>query len=260
MSDACKGIIADFLGGHQQEICAHPHYRLQILTARGRGLLHPPHRNIALGAGFGLTALGNATSRSRLADHLARVVIGDRRDAAAWLKKTFDTFDTCFAPLSPDNIGSALLASGTLPFTMEPVHDIAHAPAGAYWDGGLIDYHLALPYSRVADNKQGELVLYPHFGSRIVPGWLDNPFPWRCANAGKNRGWLDNVVLLSPARRFLQSLSRSKLPDRKDFLHYGMDHDFRILNWKLAIGEGGRLRDALAEFVAHPDPGRVHPL
>ena len=40
-------------------------------------------------------------------------------------------------------------------------------------DGGIIDYHLHLPYHRA----QG-LVLYPHFIDRIVPGWLDKALPW----------------------------------------------------------------------------------
>jgi hypothetical protein len=33
---------------------------------------------------------------------------------------------------------------------MKPVRDIAGAPPGHYWDGGIIDYNLALPYARVA--------------------------------------------------------------------------------------------------------------
>ncbi|WP_206047067.1 patatin-like phospholipase family protein, partial [Noviherbaspirillum denitrificans] len=237
-----------------------PHYRLQILVSLGRRLLAAPVCKFSVTAGFGLAALGNLVSRTRLGNHLSRVVIGDERDPAFWLKEKFDAFDTRFMPLSPDNLSSALLASGTLPFVMEPVREIPGAPAGAFWDGGLIDYHLALPYSRVADNPEGGLVLYPHFGKQIVPGWLDKSLPWRRAGSGRNNNWLDNVVLLSPTRAFLQTLTRSKLPDRNDFLYYGQKHDQRILNWKLAIGEGARLRDELAEFIEHPDPARVLPL
>lgn len=259
VSSVCKELISRFIGGYEQEIIGHPHHRLHILTARGRGLLGAPRTKLTLSAGFGLAILGNLASRSQLASHLARVVVSDERDPAFWLKAKFDAFDTRFAPLSPHNIAGALLASGTLPFVMEPVPGIPQAPAGIYWDGGLIDYHLALPYSRVAGNPEGGLVLYPHFTTHIVPGWLDKPLLWRRASVGINREWLDNVVLVSPSRAFLQSLSRSKLPDRKDFRHYVND-DFRILNWKLAISEGGRLRDALAEFVENPAPARIQPL
>ena len=260
VSDACAAILAAFIEGNESEICSHLHYRLHILAARGRGLLKAPQRNISLTTGFGLAVLGNFASRSQLASHLSRVIIGDQRDPAFWLKAKFDAFDTRFAPLSSANLASALLASGTLPFTMQPVRDIPDAPTGTYWDGGLIDYHLALPYSRIAGSPEGGLVLYPHFTDQIVPGWLDKSLPWRRANFGRNRDWLDNVVMIAPSRAFLQTLSRSKLPDRQDFLHYGSNNGFRILNWKLAIGEGARLRDALAGFVENPDPGKVLPL
>ncbi|RZI43512.1 patatin-like phospholipase family protein [Herbaspirillum sp. HC18] len=260
VSDTCKALLADLVGNHEAFITDHPHHRLQILVSRGRKLLKAPRHNLSVTAGFGLAVLGNIVSRSHLAHHLSRVVIGDQRDPAFWLKAKFDAFDTQFMPLSRDNLANALLASGTLPLTMEPVRAIEGAPLGAYWDGGLIDYHLALPYSRVAGNPEGGLVLYPHFGDQIVPGWLDKSLPWRRANYGRNSSWLDNVVLLSPSRAFLQTLSRGKLPDRSDFLYYGVNHDSRILNWKLAIGEGERLRDELAEFVAKPDPARVQPI
>lgn len=260
VTESCERFLAEFIGGREREITSHPHYRLHILASRGRRFLKAPRLNISVTAGFGLAVAGNLVARSQLANHLARVVIGDERDPAFWLKAKFDAFDTQFAPLTPDNLGSALLASGTLPFIMEPVRGIPKAPEGTYWDGGLIDYHLALPYSRVAGNPEGGLVLYPHFGEQIVPGWLDKSLPWRRANFGRNSEWLDNVVVVAPTQAFLQTLSRSKLPDRKDFLYYGQNHAFRILNWKLAIGEGERLRDELAEFVARPDPARVQAL
>lgn len=260
VTQSCERFLEGLISGHENEITSHPHYRLQVLVSRGRRLLKAPQRNISVTAGFGLAVLSNLFSRSQLANHLARTVIGDDRDPAFWLKAKFDAFDTQFAPLKPDNLADALLASGTLPFTMEPVRRIAHLQAGAYWDGGLIDYHLALPYSRVAGNPDGGLVFYPHFSDQIVPGWLDKSLPWRRANFGRNSNWLDNVVLVSPSRAFLQTLSRSKLPDRNDFLHYGENNAFRILNWKLAISEGERLRDALASFVDNPDPAQVHPI
>lgn len=66
----------------------------------------------------------------------------------------------------------ALLASGSIPLVLDAVTDIAGAPPGRYWDGGLVDYHLHLPYQREPD-----LVLYPHFADHIVPGWLDKAMP-----------------------------------------------------------------------------------
>lgn len=260
VTEVCRQVLTDFIGGHEAEATSHPHYRLQILTSRGSSLLRAPSFKASTMAGFAVAALDNLVSRGRLAAHLERVVLSDARDTAFWLKARFDRFNTHFAPLLPDNLAAALLASGTLPFIMEPVRDLPHAPKGTYWDGGLIDYHLALPYSRVMGSPEGGLVLYPHFGRHIVPGWFDKQMPWRRAATGHNRHWLDNVIVVAPSSAFLQSLSRSKLPDRSDFLYYGTNHDFRILNWKLAIGEGARLRDALAAFAEKPDLSIVQPL
>lgn len=260
VSEVCTVLLNDFIGGHEAEIPAHPYHRLQIVTVRGRKLLTAPQRGLTTLAGFAAATIANAASRNRLAGHLERIVIGDTRDEASWLKTRFDAFDTHFAPLGSDNVGRALLASGTLPFIMAPVVNIPHAPDGTYWDGGLIDYHLALPYARAAVSSPGELVLYPHFTDHIVPGWFDKPLPWRRAGRGRHREWLDNVILVSPSRSFLATLPRNKLPDRKDFAHYGLDHDRRIRDWKMAMGESGRLRDELANFVENPDMGRVQPI
>ncbi|WP_233575500.1 patatin-like phospholipase family protein [Noviherbaspirillum saxi] len=260
VSDTCRNVLDGVISGHEHEVTTHLHYRLNILISRGLGLLKAPTRNAAVGTGFGLAVLGNLVSRSQLASHLARVVVGDQREPSSWLRKKFDAFDTQFATLTADNLGTALLASGTLPFTMEPVRKISKAPAGTYWDGGLIDYHLALPYSRIAASPTSGLVLYPHFGDSIVPGWLDKSLPWRRAHIGPQREWLDNVILLSPSRAFLDVLPRRKLPDRKDFHYYGLDNAARIHAWKRAITEGERLRDALAAFVEKPNLDLIRPI
>lgn len=255
-----QDLLQDFIGGHEREIVQQPLHRLHLLAARGRGLLNAPQSVTKAKAGFIAATFSNLASRSRLAKHMDRVVIGDIRDPLYWLKARFDGFDTHFCSLTESNLSAALLASGTLPLIMEPVPYIAHAPAGTYWDGGIIDYHLALPYSRIAGNPEGGLVLYPHFTDHIVPGWLDKPLPWRRAGLGKNRDWLDNVVMISPSKSFLQSLPRGKLPDRQDFFYYGTNHAQRIQSWKRAMAESARLRDAFAAFVAQPDLSQVLPL
>jgi hypothetical protein len=257
IDEVCQELLSDFVGGYEHEVVNHPHHRLHLLTVRGlRGLSDPAHRRAEM-AGFATASLLNLASRDRLAHMLERVVVSDNRGAPAWLEGAFDKFTTHFSTLSAGNLGTALLASGTLPLIMKPVRDIADAPAGTYWDGGIIDYNLALPYSRLGD---GELVLYPHFNEHIVPGWLDKAMPWRRAARGANRGWLDNVIIAAPTSDFLRTLPRNKLPDRKDFAHYGLDHDARIRNWKQAIGEGQRLRDEFAAFADNPDLSRIQPL
>ena len=246
-------ILEQFVGGNETALLLHPHHRLQVLTTRGAGLLSAPRRNAHAMAGFATALAANLLSRRWLSHHMQRLVLVDPREPANWLRQPFDAFDTGFAPLRGHNLRAALLASGTLPLVMEPVRQIPDAPPGTYWDGGLIDYHLALPWSRIDDG----LVLYPHFSEHIVPGWFDKPLRWRRAASGRQKHWLDNLVLLSPSAEFLRALPLGKLPDRNDFHHYGTDHERRIRDWKQAIAQGQRLRDELEEFVRRPDMSQV---
>jgi hypothetical protein len=248
VSAVCRDLVAGLVEGHEAEILGHPQHRLEVLADRGRGPLARPGSRRREAAGFLAAATANVSGRHRLAHLLERVVLHDPRDDAGWLREPFDAFRTAFAPLTPGNLQSALLASGSIPLVLETVAEIAGAPAGRYWDGGIVDYHLHLPYPR-ADG----LAFYPHFADHIVPGWLDKP--WRRRRA---RGaWLDNVVLVAPAPAFVAALPNGKLPDRGDFKRYGLDHDTRIRDWTRAIGEGGRLAEAFARWLEHPDPAVV---
>jgi hypothetical protein len=258
IDEVVQGLLAEFVRGHEDDIVNHPQHRLHLITVRGKRALEAPGHRYAEMRGFAAAALHNFASRERLARLMERVVIGDRRDTAPWLRERFDNFATHFAPLTRANLAAGLLASGTLPMLMKPVRDIADAPPGHYWDGGIIDYNLALPYARIAE--PGSIVLYPHFSEHIVPGWLDKAMPWRRAARGPNRGWLDKVLIVAPSREFLGRLPRGKLIDRSDFKHYGLNHDARILAWKQAMEEGARLRDEFAAFVAQPDLARIRSL
>lgn len=254
-----QGLLQNFIRGHEHEILQHPQHHLHLLAVRGRGRLQAPPTQFASKLGFAQAALSNLGGRKYLAHHLERVIIG--RAALPWLSAPFDAFQTEFASLNSDNLLSALLASGTLPLIMQPVQQIAGTPQGHYWDGGIIDYHLAFPYARLNGNAApASLVLYPHFSEQIIPGWLDKSLPWRRAARGPNKAWLDNVILLAPSPDFVRKLPRAKLPDRQDFFHYGLDHDARIRHWQQAMMESARLRDAFAAFVAQPDLALVRPL
>ena len=251
VTQVCRAMLAEMLGAEGEAILAHPHHRLVVLAVRGRGRLERAASRRAQAVGFALASAANAAGRSRLAGFLERVVLHDARDDAAWLRTRFDAFATHFAALSPANLPAALLASGTIPLVLAAVAEIHGAPSGMFWDGGLVDYHLHLPYSRLPG-----VVLYPHFGEHIVPGWLDKALRWRRARGD----WLENVILVAPSTSFVAGLPNAKLPDRKDFKRYGLDHEARIRDWRRAMAEGGRLADAFAELVARPERFEVRPL
>jgi hypothetical protein len=121
---------------------------------------------------------------------------------------------------------------------MAAIRDIPDAPQGSYRDGGLIDYHIDLPFE-----SQG-IVLYPHFTDSITPGWFDKLFK-RHANP-ENQA---RTLLLSPSQDYLQSLPLGRLPDRKDFTLKGLDQKQRIQMWNQCISESQRLGDEFLEMV-----------
>ncbi|SDD92517.1 hypothetical protein SAMN05192589_110131 [Paracidovorax valerianellae] len=177
--------------------------------------------------------------------------------------------------LTEANFLPSLQASCSIPFVLQAVHDIPGAPPGAYWDGGLTDYHLHLRYRTLdaieniaihpsgycaggqkRSNAPGGLVLYPHFQQNVVPGWLDKGLRWRHGATPA----LDRMVVLSPHPDWVRTLPNAKLPDRNDFRHYGTDLAGRVRAWSAATAASRQLADEFAEWLHRPDPAAVLPL
>ncbi len=219
---------------------------LRVLTSRAAGVLLRDDSRTA----FGRAALANARGRSHLARHLKRVVFSHGpRVAATDVLFSADEFGLTHVPLTAQNALEALLASGSIPIASQPVRDIPGAPGGAYWDGGLIDYHLFYPYERL-----DRLTLYPHFSASLTPGWLDKFLPWRKQGTrGRGSDWLGSMILIAPSPELVARLPNGKLPDRKDFYHYGVDHAARIAAWKRAVAECARFADEAAAWLERPD-------
>jgi len=229
-------------GGREQAVLAHRRYRLHVFTTRGRHLMRREGR-IRTTAGYAAAFASNAIHRWALGAWLQRVVFSDPRAPLP-----LDTSDlaTAQVPLSPANLQPSVLASCSIPFWLDAVHDIPGAPPGAYWDGGITDYHLHLDYAG-ADCGAG-LVLYPHFQPQIVPGWLDKPWKRRHRASPK----LDNVVVLAPDPAWVATLPRGKLPDRQDIIHFGDDAAGRQRAWRQAVADSARLADEFEALVQRP--------
>jgi predicted acylesterase/phospholipase RssA len=251
VSAGCRRIARAVLGGAPLE--TRPGVALTIVTARARGPLAGMESKLA----FARAGLSNALSRRRLAAHLERVVFTS--GASRLFAKPFDAFGLQQVPLRPENQEDALVASGTIPLICTPVQDVRGAPAGLYWDGALVDYHLLLPYGRLTrDGLRRRIVLYPHFNDYVTPGWLDKHLPWR--KSPRHHPWLDDVLLVAPSAAFLATLPNGKLPDRQDFYRYGQDHVARVRDWERAIGECGRFAEAVLRWMERPDPGVLRPI
>lgn len=219
---------------------------LSIITARARGPLAAGTRTA-----FARAALANTIARRRLGMHLQRVVF--QAGLPSQLETPGDTFDYETVPLTAVNREDSLLASGSIPLICDPVLNIAEAPPGAYWDGGLIDYHLLLPYRTL-----GRIVLYPHFVPWITPGWLDKSLRWRARP--RSHAWLSNMILIAPSQAMLERLPSGRLPDRQDFYRFGLDHTARIAAWERAIAECERFADAAMAWLDRPDLSVTRPL
>lgn len=233
--------LEERLGAHAAGVLAHPTRRLHVFTSRGRGLLHRPGR-LGMPLGWMGAFAANAVSRAALGGWLERVVFSDPRAA---LPFPLDDYPTRRVELSAANLARAVLASCTIPYALDAVQDVAGGPPGNYWDGGITDYHLHLDYAMMAAPA---LVLYPHFGSRIVPGWLDKAWRWRHRASRR----LSNLVLLAPSPQWLATLPGGRLPDRRDFKAYGEDEAGRQRAWRRVLAESQRLADEFAERVARP--------
>ncbi len=227
-----------------------PDVPLRVLVSRATGPLAGKTTRPA----FARVALANAFGRSRMARHLNRHVFASGPQSpldALWQ----DAFATRQHALTPENRVDALTASGSIPLVCDAVTGIAGLPDAQYWDGGLIDYHIHMPYDRLTG-----LTLYPHFAEGLVPGWLDKFLPWRKQGFGRGPTWLSSMLLIAPSPTLIARLPHNKLPDRQDFYRYGTDHAARETAWRRAIGECQRMAEEFALWVENPDLSIVHPL
>lgn len=230
--------LATAFAGHQAAVLSHPRFRLHVFTARGRHWLRRQGR-LRTPVGYAAAFAANAMSRRALGGWLERVVFSDPRDA---LPVPLTDFRSHTVALNAANFLPSVQASCSIPFWLDAVQDIPGAPQGAYWDGGITDYHLHLNYAALTEG----VVLYPHFQSSVIPGWLDKGLKRRHAATPA----LDNLVLLSPKPEWIKTLPHGKLPDRNDFAHYGDDLAGRIKAWTTVVDESKRLADELADWLA----------
>ena len=258
VSDEFGRSLQAFYGGRIAEVLNHPRYRLHVVTSRGKHILRREHP-LLTPLGYAGAFISNIMQRRWMGAWLERVVFSSVQTQTAnastqsgFLPQALPFKSTDFATqhfaLNDDNFMQALQASCAIPFVLQAMHDIHGAPEGAYWDGGITDYHLHLNYKG--------LVLYPHFQKAVVPGWLDKSLKWR----HKATSFLDNTIVLAPNPEWVKTLPNGKLPDRTDFFTYGADLSARVKAWQTAVRQSQQLVDEFSQWLQEPNSKQVHPL
>lgn len=246
--------LESHFAGREHEVLAHPRYRLHAFTSRGCHPWLPPGARWRTWALYAGALAANTVSRRAMGGWLERVVFSDPREPLPFALLDYRTQQVT---LDTRNLRDAVLASCSIPFWLDPVRDIAGAPAGAYWDGGITDYHLHLDYASMQHaTPRAPLVLYPHLQATVVPGWLDKGLRHRHRATAR----LDNVVLVVPHEEWVRTLPNGKLPDRSDFERYRHDEPARVRAWTQAVAESARFADAFATLTTRDGGIEAEPL
>lgn len=216
------------------EVINNPVFKAHFLVNKSNGLVSSENKLIqAIGL---VKSMGlNRINRKLIKKQYERFVF--RPASSNLLIDDYCRFDTQYVDLTESNFSDALLASGSIPLVMEGIKNISDAPRGIYRDGGIIDYH----FDFQLENSNG-LILYPHFNSTPKAGWFDKNLKRKVKTEN-----YDNIVMLVPSLKFVESLPFSKIPDRTDFTN--MQASERIKYWKTVLAETKRLSESLNETL-----------
>jgi len=237
IADACSDIISSMLDDETEFILNHPTRQLHVITSRGKGWLAHDNK-VAKGLGFGYSFLLNAINRKNLDVTAVRTILSN--SCTLPFDTTKDVLKTLHAKLSRDNLLPALLGSGSIPFISPGVKNISGVPAGTYWDGGLTDYHISLPY-----NTDG-LILHPHFFPHVYAGWFDKKLPWDRTAIAPN---MSKAVLIHPTQAFVDSLPKQRISEMQDFYEFGEDQEGRSKYWRTIAERSKEMGAELHELI-----------
>ncbi len=219
VSEALARNVEAFLSDDNVDyVLNHPHYDLAVHAVRARGLTASENKRLQGGAIL-VAALANALTPKNMGFFFERVVFVSGPELPDFVR----SFKGRAIRMNEENVRKAALATGSLPYIVKGVTDIAGAPPGIYRDGGITDYQLNQDYCP----RDGSVTLFFHYQERIVPGWFDKLITWRVPQSGV----LDRVLQVFPGPDFLELLPDGRLPDREDFRIFVNDPGERIRRW-----------------------------
>ncbi len=237
--EECRKILdACFPKDRIAEILNHPVMRFNLTAVRCRGVTGSEKISVQF-LGLAMAFLLNRVSRKFLSIFFERAFFYDPRENPDFFQKS--EFPIQRVPLDDENFRHALLATSSIPLVMGGIRDIAGAVAGVYRDGGILDYH---PASFSPKNEKG-VILYPHFATRLIPGWFDKNIRRRSADPEH----MKDMLMLVPSPEFVSRLPFGRIPDRADFKTFDGRDSERITFWKESTSMGKRLADDFMESV-----------
>ena len=142
VGDICRNMLFDLIQGKEQQLVEHPDYHLAVISVKAQHIFQSDKSLPLLASVAGIVS-SNAVARKHNRLFMQRVIsqpnIGEQF-------KVDDDFTTHYQVLNLENVTPWLMASASIPGVMSAVRDIPNAPQGSYRDGGLIDYHIDLPF------------------------------------------------------------------------------------------------------------------
>ncbi len=230
-------ILNAFIDDRQIESTLHhPFMRISFLSNKCRGILKSERKWLEW-AGMAMAAGANLINRNWLAYFFERALFCSPSALPPF--STMDQFPIHLFNLTPANFKQALISSGSIPIVMEGVPNI-DGIKGCFRDGGILDYHLDIPFLPDDDG----LVLYPHFYEKITPGWFD-----KSLNRQPSPRNMENVVLVAPSKKFVANLPMGKIPDRNDFYTFRGSDKERQNVWGNVVKKNRILGDELFEAI-----------
>lgn len=238
MQECTRILDVCFPEDHISGILSHRFMRFNLTAVRCRGITGSERKAVQF-LGMALAFLLNRVNRRLLSVFFERAFFYDPREKPAFFNKS--EFPMQRVPLDTGNFRHALLATGSIPLVMDGIRDIAGAQAGIYRDGGILDYH---PASFCPKAEHG-IILYPHFSTRLIPGWFDKNMPGRNADPDHTK----DILMVTPSPEFVSRLPYGRIPDRADFKTFDGRDEERISFWKEAASHGKYLADEFMESV-----------
>ncbi len=222
LSSLYRSLLTELYSDQAQAIVRNPERELRVVATRVSGLLeHTDHR-----CHLGLLGSALLSGLSPAADPPGTLRCVFSRDTSEPRRR-----------LTPENLVSVLLASGSVPGRMAPVH-LGEPPGEAFLDGGLVEYHLG---RNTATDGMWVMI---HHTPELLSRWFDRYLPFA------HQTNPDHLLLIVPSTAYVERLPGSTLPSRNDFLRHAKAPKSRITNWREATKQSERLAQAFARDLA----------